>query len=448
MLHLPSELQRLCIELLDADVATLKELRLVSHEIGKLATEVLFRIAVLNPTEDSAERFAALIQSEYRQDVRCVVVNDFETEAEVDDPQDELEISESYSEALRSLCKFESLQELRLRFAKDCAAEPDRDFDNETFQDVNQTIEYRSTILSVVCEALQNLKSFRILSIRDLQDHMDRSILESEAFELIRSQLTGLHLQIATEVLEQHDLDFAALHRGFTIDLPELWLKPVKSHLTHLTLYSYTCLWGLYPFVDFREVGTFPHLKSLSLGNWTIAHDWQVEWILSHGSTLKQLLLDDCPIIPALRMAGDGNMARLNFPDLKAEGDDLSPYFKLIPMRWHQVLDRFRSNLSHLGHFALRCSDGCDWSDDAFDYRYDLINVLGPSRYQFFDQGSMPHWLHRQRHEPKSHEFYRRRQHPNPEYWNVDFPDCYEEDMQALGRFVEVVRERKNSGVM
>ncbi|KAF2629337.1 hypothetical protein BU25DRAFT_316060, partial [Macroventuria anomochaeta] len=221
-----------------------------------------------------------------------------------------------FAEAIGSLCSFGNLQELQLKFAMECAAELDTWIGSKYQQDVNKTPEFRSKVLQTTFKALGEVKTLKVLSIRDLQDHMDRQILKSKIFQSVRGRLTGLHLQIATEIMEQHDLDFAAVHRGFAVDLPELWLKPVLSHLTHLTLYSYTCMWGLYPFVDFREVGTFPSLESLSLGNYTIAHDWQIDWILSHGPTLKQLLLDDCPIIPALRMAGDDKMAKLNFPGL------------------------------------------------------------------------------------------------------------------------------------
>lgn len=122
MLLLPVELKRLCIEFLDDNADALKQLRLVNHEIGTLATQAFFHTTVLNPTGDSAKILAALVHSKFRRDVKCVIINDFNFEADEDeDPDDspeELEVTESYSEALASLCKFENLQELRLRFAE------------------------------------------------------------------------------------------------------------------------------------------------------------------------------------------------------------------------------------------------------------------------------------------------------------------------------------------
>jgi hypothetical protein len=458
MLLLPGELKRLCIEFLDDNADALKQLRLVNHEIGTLATQAFFHTTVLNPTGDSAKILAALVHSKFRRDVKCVIINDFNFEADEDeDPDDspeELEVTESYSEALASLCKFENLQELRLRFAVECAAELDDRYDDGTKNvRVSQTIEYRSAILSIICKAIEGLKKLRILSIRDLQDHMDRQILESETFRSIRSRLNGLHLQITTED-PPHVSRYTACHRGFGVDLPELWLRPVLPHLTHLTLYSYTRMWGLYPFVDFREIGTFPCLESLSFGNWTIAHDWQIDWIISHASTLKELLFHDCPIIPALRMAQrkENNMASLNFPDLKAEGADVwGDYFTLVTLRWHQLFDRFRSDLSHLDHFALRCTDTSGpndcWSADDFDYRYNLTNSLRNTRYYFFDSdcnvsgtGCVPQWIDPGP-ERRAYGFYRGWHHPKPSI-EVKFPDCDEEDAAALSRLMEVVNKR------
>ena len=460
MLLLPVELKRLCIGFLDDDANALKQLRLANHEIGTLATEVLFHTAVLNPTDDSAKILTALVHSEFRRDIKCVIVNDFNFEAdELEDPDDELEVTKSYSGALASLCEFENLQELRLKFAEDCAAELDDRYDDGTRSKfVNQTVEYRSAILSIICKAIEGLKNLRILSIRDLQDHMDRQILESDSFRSIRSRLTGLHLQITTED-PPHASAYAACHRGFSVDLPEIWLIPVLPHLTHLTLYSYTCMWGLYPLVDFREIGTFPCLESLSLGNWTIAHDWQIDWILSHRSTLKELLLHDCPIIPALRMAKrkENNMASLNFPDLEAEGPDVwGDYFTLIMIRWHQVFERFRSDLSRLEHFALHCTDisipnDC-WSDDDFDYRYTLTNSLRNTRYHFYDcdcyvpgAGFIPQWV-----DPSpgktAHRFHRGYPHPKPSV-EVEFPDCNEEDAEALRSLMGAVNKRGSTRV-
>lgn len=387
-----------------------------------------------------------LMHSEQGQYVRCVTINtslNANTHYWHTEQSPESEVLEMFAEAIGSLYGFENLKELQLNFAMDCAGSS-----NWTDKEVAETPQFRSEILEMVFAALQEVTTLKVLSIKNLQDQMDRRILESETFHSVRSRLSGLHLQITTEREEQHDLHFESLHRGFTTDLPELWLKPVLSHLTHLTLYSYTSMWGLFPFVDFRQVGTFPCLESLSLGNFTIAHDWQFDWILSHGSTLKQLLLDDCFIITALKMEED--MASVAFPGLQVLPESIGTnghgeYFKNVSLRWHDIFDRFRSELPHLQDFAMHTSD-LDWSDDAFDYRYDLSNRLGDNKYHVFDCGTVPPWQ-----DPgdysEGYNFYLRGAHPNCEYLQVEFPQCHDEDAEALRRLLKVVNQRAKNAV-
>ncbi|KAJ4983224.1 F-box domain protein [Stagonosporopsis vannaccii] len=439
MLQLPVELRLLCIEPSSNDIGFLKDLRLVNKELGNLATKLLFSTVVLDPSDKSTKSLAKILQSQYRGHVKCVVIR---TSLSPVDGHGGLELLDSFADAIDSLCIFENLQELRVKFSEQCAAELDSHVGGP-IQTVYETPEYRRAVLNTICKSLKNVTTLRILSIRDLQDHMDRQFLESKAFKSIHGRLTGLHLQIATEVMPQKDLDFEALHQGFTVDLPELWLKPVMSHLTHLTLYSYTCMWGLYPFVDFREIGTFPCLESLSLGHWTIAHDWQIDWILSHGSTLKQLLLDDCTISPALAMADDDNMAHLNFPGLQPDGDDYCPYFTQVAIRWHHVFDQFQSDLQRLEHFAIHFSDYRGWADDAFDRRYNLNNELRVNRYHFFHRACTPLWLdHSYRVGENSFLFYVEGEHPNPDHWQIEFPNCHQEDEDALRTLMKVVNKR------
>ncbi|UPX21238.1 uncharacterized protein EKO05_0011431 [Ascochyta rabiei] len=395
-----AELQRLCVEYLDDDADTLNVVRLVNNELGNIATKVLFSKAILNPTDESAEKFMELMHCKYGDEVRCVVINtslDPDLEYWNAGALPESEVLPSFADAIGSLSSFRNLQELK---------------------DAAETPEFRNEILKIVLGALEEITALDVLSIKNLQDHTDRQILKSDAFPI---------------------------HRGFTTDLPELWLKPALSHLTHLTLYSYTCMWGLFPFVDFRNIGTFPSLPYLSLGNFAIAHDWQVDWILSHGPTLKQLLLDDCPIITALKMEVD--MVKVAFPKLHSLPESMRPdwngcYFKEISLRWHDVFDRFRSGLPHLQHFAACGSE--HWTNDAFDHRYELTNRSVGNRYYVFDCGSVPPW--RDFPERSSHNFYRRGSHPNSAR-HVEFPRCYDEDVEALGRLMKVANERARIAV-
>lgn len=141
-------------------------------------------------------------------------------------------------------------------------------------------------------------------------------------------------------------------------------------------------------------------------------------------------------------------MAKLNFPDLQANGDSYCPYFTLVPLRWYQILDRFQSDLQHLQHFAMYGSE-CDWDEECFEHRYELTTRLRANRYQFFDRGRVPPWPEPHNYGPREqhHEFYRGGSHPNDEYWRVQFPSCHDEDEEALSKLMEVVNRRARNVV-
>jgi len=181
MLQLSVELRRLCISYLDniteklcETVDTLKQLRLVNKDIGIIATEFLFGTAVLRSTDESADACQELAQSPFSHLVRRVVAY---TDTFESDPQDESTLLESFAAAVGTLPGFEQLQELQLKFAVECAAVPDYTVGEGYLRDVCETPEYRSAVLKVVFGALEGVSTLRVLSIRNLRDHMDRQIL-------------------------------------------------------------------------------------------------------------------------------------------------------------------------------------------------------------------------------------------------------------------------------
>ncbi|KAF2126197.1 hypothetical protein P153DRAFT_254443, partial [Dothidotthia symphoricarpi CBS 119687] len=216
-----------------------------------------------------------------------------------------------FGEAIGTIRSFKNTEEVELRFARQCAVESD------WTKEVAETTDFRIGTLESFFSALKDASKVKGLTIKNLQDHMDKGLFESDHFLAVRNRLSRLHLQIATEsddAAPENSLYLPACDQGFTHDLPGLWLIPLQNQLTHLTLYGAECLWGVWPFVDLRAISTFPRLVSLSLGNLTIAHDWQIDWILSHASTLEELLLDDCYIVTALQL--NEEQAAANFPSL------------------------------------------------------------------------------------------------------------------------------------
>lgn len=140
-------------------------------------------------------------------------------------------------------------------------------------------------------------------------------------------------------------------HRFFA-ELPSFWLKPTVSNLRHLTLYS-THYFGFYPKCDLRGVH-FPQLRTLSFGNHTFVDDSQLDWILSHGTTLTELYLDDCPILLEMGYLDPSVFAFKDEPD--------AMHYITYGARWCDYLCAFREGLPVLRHFRMGRSP--HWWDD------------------------------------------------------------------------------------
>jgi hypothetical protein len=102
MLQIPVELRRHCLDFLHDDAETLKAVRLSCKDLGTLATETLFRTAVLNHEERSTDNFKKLTRSPLKGLVRYVIINtqgDWSTKG---GHIQECEILETFDEAIKT----------------------------------------------------------------------------------------------------------------------------------------------------------------------------------------------------------------------------------------------------------------------------------------------------------------------------------------------------------
>lgn len=132
--------------------------------------------------------------------------------------------------------------------------------------------------------------------------------------------------------------------------------------LEHLTLYCDRHL-GLCPALDLSVVH-FPRLKSLALGKFTFAHGDQLDWILAHGPTLRELYLDNCWTIHHTRCYGTEDTQPV-YPSAAREpwepNERIPCLERRYPRRWHHYFDSFRTGLPHLRHFRFGRSD---WTNE------------------------------------------------------------------------------------
>jgi hypothetical protein len=301
------------------------------------------------------------------------------------------------------------------------------------------------------------------LTVKHLQDFCPD---QRPDLSQISTELKKLNLLITTwtnEACPDDDIENSARHTFFGERLNDVWLSHSQSQLTHLTLHCNT-YWGVYPRWQPGSLH-FPSLRSLALSNWTIKFDWQLDFITSHGETLEQLVLTDCPILYASQMLAHQSMnAWHQRPRGTGRGEPPTTNI-FCEMRWHHVLPRFQKELLKIKHFSMGRGpinaafyNEVDLSvDEAFDDRYSLVPFIDSSRYAIFHfgEGAIPYerprcdwqklpngsesrysWLERE------HWSWDERETDENVKMKIAYPECLQEDQEALEELLRVVRGR------
>ena len=178
--------------------------------------------------------------------------------------------------------------------------------------------------------------------------------------------------------------------------LPSVWLKPTMGSLRKLSLYS-NLYWGFYPKLSLEGIH-FPNLQSLALGNFSFFEDQQVDWILSHSSTLHELYLDDCTILFQVRLSNVEYyiddcpvlISRMKWQTSKhRRGED---WYYHYPRRWNEYFASFETGLPYLCRFAIGHNEAWDsaYNELPFEKELDLRPALMCDRYMEFDSGTVP----------------------------------------------------------
>lgn len=301
------------------------------------------------------------------------------------------------------------------------------------------------------------------LTVKHLQDFCPDQKPDWSQTSTTFKKLNILMTTWTDEACPDHDIENLERHAFFNQRLNAVWLSHSQSRLTHLTLHCNT-YWGVFP--RWQPEGLhFPSLKSLALSKWTITFDWQLDFITSHGETLEQLILTDCPILYASRMMIHQSTNALHLrPRGTSRGKPPTANF-FCEMRWHQTLPCFQEKLPKLKHFSMGrgpvnpafCNRADLSADEAFDDRYSLIPRIDSSRYAIFDFGEGAisyettrfHW-HLEPDESGSTPSSLQRERCSWEERETDedvktklaYPACLEEDEKALAELLSVIKER------
>ncbi|KAK2768532.1 hypothetical protein FQN54_000388 [Arachnomyces sp. PD_36] len=415
VISLPVEILRHISSFTDRE--SCKQLGLTCRLFRDTSKPWLFRDTMVSPTDESCEQFETFLEYRHLSQYVTKIYLDI-SKFEPDEPDFEETREENIEDGegawgavlprrfwnlFGRLAELPRLRSVALCFSHDCE-------NSDIFiAGPPQTSLFRSIVMNKFMSSLSSLPRLpRELAIRNLQNINATDPTTKAMITLVLKGLQSLRLNIINEHSEQNgELDLQVCYpnkasRGhqakgksqkkephiFYTKLPSIWLKPTTSNLRHLTLYS-NLYFGFYPKLDLREAH-FPHLETLSLGNYAFVHDSQLDWILSHGSTLTELYLDDCTIIHEVATY-DKERTYLS-PDTfrahpKLEGKVYASYEK----RWHDYFRAFKDGLPLLRHFRYGTSPYW-WGDVSTPFEGETEIKIGMTSgsYQVFCDGYGP----------------------------------------------------------
>ncbi|SPJ72233.1 uncharacterized protein FTOL_01961 [Fusarium torulosum] len=371
---------------------SLLSLRLACSTLNAITLPRIYRAIRLEGFGSSAERFVEIAKSHRLRNLVCELTID--TSVGPDFPyncNDSYPFPTEFLDALIYMHCFSSLSAIHLRFNQYCGE------DDRVGLVIEETYGFRYRVLDTVfhCIAgmwtvdkqmaieekvedelhdyertypeneftgsLSQVMPLNELTITNLADYYDPDLASSDAFKKVMSMpsLTNLKLFVTTEKNEGTDDSIAYYEEKYVFFeyLPDTWLnQSISDNLTVLSLYACD-YWGWFPKMDFRGM-KFPQLKVLALGHYVFSHEWQIDWISSigrgdGGEGLRELYLDDCPILFQACQASPLDESDPGYPILDSVLDREEAKIHKYTIRWSHILPRWATSMRGLREFRI-----------------------------------------------------------------------------------------------
>ncbi|KAL1608279.1 hypothetical protein SLS60_003218 [Paraconiothyrium brasiliense] len=283
-----------------------------------------------------------------------------------------------YKECIKRLVEFPSLCILTVHFDRHGANLDDDDI----FQDASFQYKWLEHIVDSTGNNISNI------AVRHYENPQDEEGGREHTPHFLHKVATASSLRLSVKHEEAHP-DSGTTYRGgrihaFWETFPAQFLRPASNTLTILILYSDLPL-GWFPKLDLRAVH-LPRLSSLTLGHHILHHDYQVNWIISHRDTLRELILDRCSVLYQIGCSihdwlDDDGYPRNADPfgeyGYSADPDDERELlFKSNDVRWHTVFSRFESSLIKLREFRFGSSTQWDFNTTSRHFRAGAVSHM------------------------------------------------------------------------
>ncbi|KAJ5742123.1 hypothetical protein N7533_011532 [Penicillium manginii] len=385
LLNLPSELlARTCSYV---NHSSLKSLRQSCRFTSQLATDQLYRTVHLKPSETSQNGLQGILNNpSLRRLPRKIYIDTVDENINYEEAEEQ-EWPQGWDDLVPQVKEFPRLNAAVLCF--DQGFTSDSTGSDFFSLELPQTSRFRFQAMHKFFSLLASLRHpIQDLGIRNLQVDNPRDPETLERMGKVLSGLLSLRLSITTESNEaapEHDLEYPEIRKFFK-ELPSTWLSPAAPSLQHLSLCSRE-YYGFYPHLDLSNL-FFPHLKTLSLGNFCFFHDSQIDWILKHADTLEEIYFDDCAVLYDFGMNEENVDACALRRDTLVRRTGRPKLYGSFDKRWHDIFDIFAEKLPKLRHFQIGRSDW--YPDIPFEQERDIKVGLYHDRYMCCYDGYGP----------------------------------------------------------
>lgn len=305
--------------------------------------------------------------------------------------------------------------------------------------------DFLASVLTPLMDSPFTRAPIECLNITPLQSCADPSLTSSVGFVNLLRNICVLKLRTQIEPALYHPTDGGLLSKqslDFYTKLPDIWLLPASQTLQFLYL-SADLRWGWYPKVDFRHIH-FPQLQSLALEAFTFRNDWQLEWLLSHGGSLRRLRLIECSILALV----NSSYSSLNSDGYLVTADDnrnieVRRNYRFCG-RWCHYFKAFATSLPLLQLFSLRADIELKYADfehvDESGLRIEELACLrDKSDYNAYTSGGYPPFFNPEMEPPDDPK--------SPNHWQEREQAQHAEDEKALLELFDVVERRNTSEV-